>query len=717
MKIAIVYNRESQAVINLFGVPNKEKYGLDTIRRVKAALIEEGHQVRTFEGDKNIITNLETFMPKVISGERPGLVFNLSYGIQGKGRYMHMPGIFEMLGIPYVGSSPETHAIALDKVITKMILLQRGIPTPKFAVLETPDEPLRETLTYPLIVKPKSEAVSFGLRIVHDEDELRAGVAHIYEAFKSPTLVEEYIDGREVNVGLIGNHPTEALPPLELTFETGEKIFTFEDKTSKADNKRVTSQCPAPLPEALTKKVQDLAIKTFHALGCYDSARVDFRIDNDGNPYVLEVNSMASLGANASYVKAAEVIGLSYNKLIQKIIQVAATRYFGPVITDHQSENFTDKSQALSYITNHRDQSEQELKSWTNHITLTDDLVSKQAFIRRLDKRLSKLGIKKDSAFTDGSSHWFYKSPAGINEGPIFVVPMDIPGERSGYRVPFRKEPERLFGEGIATSRAGLVSVLKAFDALKETGRLSDIPFGLFVYGDEGLGMRYSGSALSKLSNKPHPFLIMHPSHNDDTFIHQRRGAIKLRVVVEGRNLRVGSPQKQGNAMSFFLEKMHEPSLMTQHEQGLSLSVHDINTSRHSMLLPYKVTATVYITYLDEQKAKALEKALRQTFKSPHSHIKTFVETLEERPPYKRHKTHDVLIESFKAIAQTLNQPFKTESTLLPSAAGLINHQNPVLCGLVPGCKHLYTPNESINRTEWVQKTLLLTAYLMRNID
>ena len=117
-------------------MPNRERYGLKTIKAIKTALKQGGHQVKTFEGDKNIIANLEDFMPAVIAGERPGLVFNLSYGIQGKARYTHIPGILEMIGVPYLGSSPDTHALALDKVVTKMILRQRGLPTPNFDVLD-----------------------------------------------------------------------------------------------------------------------------------------------------------------------------------------------------------------------------------------------------------------------------------------------------------------------------------------------------------------------------------------------------------------------------------------------------------------------------------------------------------------------------------------------------------------------------------------------------
>ena len=136
MKIAIVFNRDSKRVINLFGVPNQERYGLQNIRRIANALSAGGHQVKSFEGDKDLIDNLEDFMPQVVKGERPGMVFNLSYGIQGQARYTHVPGMLEMIGLPYVGSGPLAHSLALDKVVSKMIFRQHGLPTPDFAVLD-----------------------------------------------------------------------------------------------------------------------------------------------------------------------------------------------------------------------------------------------------------------------------------------------------------------------------------------------------------------------------------------------------------------------------------------------------------------------------------------------------------------------------------------------------------------------------------------------------
>ena len=195
MKVAVVYNRESRNVVNLFGMPNKEKIGLQTIKRITDALKKGGHQVVALEGDKDLVDNLEHFMPRVVKGERPGMVFNVSYGIQGQARYSHVPSILEMVGIPYVASGPLAHSLALDKVVTKMILRQHDLPTPDYGVLNAPDAPIPD-LAYPLIVKPKHEAVSFGLRIVHDEQELREAAGVIFDEYGQAVLLEQYIEGR-----------------------------------------------------------------------------------------------------------------------------------------------------------------------------------------------------------------------------------------------------------------------------------------------------------------------------------------------------------------------------------------------------------------------------------------------------------------------------------------------------------------------------------------
>ena len=353
MKIAVVYNRNSKSVINLFGMPNREKIGMQTIKKLTDALKEGGHQVTAFEGDKDLVERLEEFMPRVVSGERPGLVFNVSYGIQGQARYTHVPSILEMVGIPYVASGPLAHSLALDKVVTKMILRQNNLPTPDFAVLQTPDMPLDEDLKYPMIVKPKNEAVSFGLKVVQNEPELREAADVIFNEFGQAVLAEQYIEGREINVGLLGNNPPEAFPPVELDFGEGPQIYTYEDKM-RSSGRTIQPICPAPIGEELTRQAQDIARRAFTALGIYDCARVDMRLDGT-QLYILEINSLPSLGEHGSYLVGAAYVGLDFTKFVNRLVEVASARYFGtpePVQVDIKRAD--PRSHVFSYITDRR---------------------------------------------------------------------------------------------------------------------------------------------------------------------------------------------------------------------------------------------------------------------------------------------------------------------------------------------------------------------------
>ncbi len=712
MKIAIVFNRESQAVINLFGTLSQEKYGLGTINKIKDALISGGHQVKTFEGDKNIITKLEKFMPTVISGERPGLVFNLSYGIQGKGRYMHVPGILEMLGIPYVGSGPETHAIALDKIVTKMILIQKGLPTPKFTVMDKPDSEIKDNLEYPLIVKPKDEAVSFGLRIVHNEEELREGVKTIYDTFHTPTLVEEYIEGREINVGLLGNNPVVALPPVELRFGEGQQIYTYEDKVN-ISGRTVEKVCPAPLTDAQTEQLKRLAIDTFNVLGCYDSARVDFRLDRDGNPYILEVNSMASLGVNGSFVYAAEKAGLDYVALMNRLIEITCERYFGPhVFMNTDPNTASEPINLFNAITHHRDKIEDELKIWTNLPSWTEDPVGLSTVLRKLEDRLEKLGLKTVPEYTNGRSAWTWATKAGLKDGTLLVLPLDIPGNRIGFPIPFRTEQEWLYGEGIASSRGGLVALLSALSALKGIKALSKKKVGILFYSDEGRGMRYSSQTLRQAAMQAKQVIVLQPGFEGGKIVDQRRGSKKYSVILEGDPLRAGSRSNQIDVLTYFLQKTEKLKEISRPEQRLTVAIHDVHSERYSVLLPHRVKATIYVTFLEEEIAQDAEKQIKELFKYNTRGIQSYVEKLVERPPLQR-KKNNPLMKRLSVLCEEWKIPYGIESSLLASAAGEIPQTVPVICGFGPASKGLYTPNEAINRAELIQRSFLLAMLLL----
>jgi D-alanine-D-alanine ligase len=329
MRIALVRNRKNEGVLAQFGVPSPEKYGRSAVQGVADALRSGGHIVRIFEGDTTLFASLREFLaPDPATGRPGGMVFNMGYGIQGEGRYMQVPVMLEMAGVPYTGSGPRAHAACLDKVVTKLLIQKAGVPTPGFCTMWSPAD-FDESLRFPLVVKPRHESTSNGLALVHDRAELDAAVVSIVEQYGQDALVEEYIDGREVAIGLLGNDPPQILPIVELDFgDREQRIVTKGDKFHRNADEP-TKVCPAPLGPELTARLHDIAMRVWRACQCRDYARIDIRIDRDGNPSVLEINSMASLGAGGSYMFAARTAGYDFQSLVLAIVDRAHQRYFG----------------------------------------------------------------------------------------------------------------------------------------------------------------------------------------------------------------------------------------------------------------------------------------------------------------------------------------------------------------------------------------------------
>jgi D-alanine-D-alanine ligase len=352
MKVAVVHNGDHEGILHRFGRPCPERYSLRHVRMVADALTESGHMVGVLEADVSLFDELRRFMPPdPLTGAPTGMVFNMAYGIQGDARYTHLPAMLEMAGVPYTGSTPLGHALALDKVITKVLMLDAGVPTPAYRVLGGPEHcgSTRDAcgvnaqgLQFPLIVKPRHESTSYGLRLVNDEAQLNEAVAAIVEKYQEAALVEEYIDGREVCIGLLGNEAMEFLPPVELDFGgRGLKLMTWEDKFHKRMDEP-QKVCPAPLAPAFVERLNRLALATFRACHLRDYARVDVRIDAAGEPFVLEVNSMASLGDGGSYVCAARAAGYDYTSLVARILEEAQDRYdFSSTMMLRQGESPT----------------------------------------------------------------------------------------------------------------------------------------------------------------------------------------------------------------------------------------------------------------------------------------------------------------------------------------------------------------------------------------
>jgi D-alanine-D-alanine ligase len=715
VKIAIVYNRDSKRVINLFGMPNQEKYGLKSIHRITTALEAGGHQVKAFEGDKDLIDNLEDFMPRVVKGERPGMVFNLSYGIQGQARYTHVPGMLEMIGLPYVGSGPLAHSLALDKVVSKMIFRQHNLPTPDFAVLDDATFEMPE-LEFPVIVKPKNEAVSFGIRVCHNENELREGANVIFKKFDQPVLVERYIEGREINVGILGNNPCEALPAAELVFgKGGPNIFTYEDKT-RSSGREVGILCPAHLDEQLTEKAKDLARRAFKVLGCFDCARIDMRLDAGGNLYILEVNSLPSLGEHGSYVTGAETAGLDFSALVNRLVDVAASRYFGtPNPPGLTGGKITPEEKIFSYITQRRDDVERQIRQWTMRHSRTSDPVGLQGAHKELDGQLTDIGLKSVPSLSDKRVAWTWQTPAGLKDGTLLIAHLDVPMDTNAAAPAFRRDPEWLYGEGIGASRAPLVSMQFALRALKHARRLRKNPLGVLVYADEGRDCRYSSDIIAAAASQAQNVLVLRPGNLGDQVVTGRRGQRRYQLTVEGKPQRLGKTTAQSEVLRWLYGKLEACAKLGVRKDRTAVSAIEINSTHLPMLLPHRVAVTLLVSYPDEAIGDRIEVEIRALLKDKR--IKNGLELISNRPPMKDRRANQRLLKQLSGIANEWEIPLTRESSVWPSVAGLASGSTRAACGIGPIARDLYTPDEAVQRTSLIQRTLLLSQFLNQQIS
>jgi len=334
MRIAVVRNRNREGVLFRFGQPSPETYGRRSIQGIVDALQNGGHEVEIFEGDMHLPGHLRSFIPVHPDHGTPmGIVFNLSYGMQGECRYTHVASLLEMLGVPYTGAGPLGQTLSLDKVISKTLLRQAGLPTPDFTVGNgMASDP--GGIEYPLIVKPRHESTSYGLSLVHNRRELDLAVAEVVGHYRQDALIERYIPGRELSVSILGNHPPVCLPIVEVDFAGRHlRTLTREDKFHKRPDEPV-KLCPAPLDPDLEMEVQRISLAAAAVCHCRDYANVDIRIDGEGRPQILEVNSMPSLGPGASFTCSGRHAGFTMTAMLCRIVDSACERTFGtPVVS------------------------------------------------------------------------------------------------------------------------------------------------------------------------------------------------------------------------------------------------------------------------------------------------------------------------------------------------------------------------------------------------
>ncbi len=303
----------------------------ETIQAVRDALSLR-HEVVPVESDEQAYERLKA--------ARPDLVFNIAERLIGPNRESHIPVICEVLGLPYTGSDPMTLGICLDKSRAKEILSYHGVRNPEFWVVE-PCAAVPAAVRLPAIVKPLFEGSSKGIKdnsVVDTRAELEARVAEITSTYKQPVIIERFLRGMEFTVGVLGNDPDyEVLPIVEIDHsllpDGARPIYSYEAKWiwDTPDKPLAIFKCPARIPAALADKIGDVIRRACRILRIKDWCRIDVRLDEDGEPNILEVNPLPGIlpkpEDNSCLPKAARTAGYAYNDLILRVADEALARY------------------------------------------------------------------------------------------------------------------------------------------------------------------------------------------------------------------------------------------------------------------------------------------------------------------------------------------------------------------------------------------------------
>jgi len=302
------------------------------VPQVRDALAANGHKVTVLgvHGDiKRLIAGL--------AKQKPDLVFNMleMFGDNVRGD-MLVAGLLELEGLRFTGGGPAELYLSQDKAITKKLLAYEGIPYPRFAVFSrNADFETGGNLRMPMFVKPLRSDASIGIgkrSLVADAKALMRRVTAIHEQVEDDALAEEYIEGREFYVGVLGNLQTQPLPPIEVDFsglpEGAPKILDARAKWEEdTPEYRGTRSVLAELPDELRARLQKVAVDAYRALRVRDYGRVDLRLTETGDIYVLEVNASCYLEQSSEFAVSAAAAGIEYPALVQRIVDAALKRY------------------------------------------------------------------------------------------------------------------------------------------------------------------------------------------------------------------------------------------------------------------------------------------------------------------------------------------------------------------------------------------------------
>jgi len=707
-----VYNKkkiDENDVINIFGMITKEHYSEKTVEKVAKSLEKGGHSVKIIEGGMNFIEEMKDFMPRVVSGERPGMVFNMAYGIQGQNRYTHVPAMLEMLGIPYVGSGPEAHSVVQDKVMTKIVLQKNNIPTPGFWVFSTSEDKF-DDLIFPVIVKPKMESTSMGMEVVDNWNDLRKAVAKQIEKFSQDILVEQFIPGREFAVGLLGNgNHIEILPIVEIDLKGDpNKIQTIDDKKSTPLDKI----CPAKLTEQQEKEIKKISLESFKKLGLNDFARVDLRMDKNGNVYILELNSMASLGVTGSYVHAAKSAGYSYDSLINKILDTAAIRYFGESnlhLNEESSENVESqpiRTVIRSYIRSHQISNETLLEQIVNVNSSVHNIEEVNKLGKIISKRLEHLGFKVNESqeFDVGNMLYFTNHESNSND-ILLLSHLDTWYENRDF-TPFYRVGNKLYGSGIAESKGGFIVMLSALQALRYSRKLKKIKIGILLISDDSHGGRYSKKLVHNISNNSNYIVDLKWGTTNGGIATSCSGITRYHIDM----IHVRRPDETiKEVIPDMCRKVIAFKKISYDYPDARITIPDFSANTSFGRSPEYGKLSLESRYTSIDQGKKFDSEIRKIAKTKStSKLDIHVAKQVTRDPVQKTQNIEKFFEVIQKIAKQAEIKLNEFHRYASSSLNDVNNNKPMLGSMGPVGADYRTPNEHILRDSLVERGILL---------
>jgi D-alanine-D-alanine ligase len=336
LKVALLYNLSERLQKGEEKDILAEDAIIEEIGAVENAVRTLGHQCFVMAIHDEILTVMH-WLQEI----RPDVVFNLCESVYGNTCWeMNIPALLDLFRIPYTGSSPLTLGLCQDKGKVKDILQSQGILTPRYKIFDRGVGPVKGNI-FPIIVKPLHEDGSLGISkesVVFDNEALSRQIQYVIEKYHQPALVEEFIDGRELNAGLLeSDGKVGVLPISEIDYsefpEGVPKICGYEAKwmADSIEYQKSKPICPAPLEWVMKKRVEHIAVKAFKLFGCRDYARVDIRIDRNGKIYVLEVNPNPDISPESGMTRAIKVQGMTYEDFIGALLERALQRKDGEI--------------------------------------------------------------------------------------------------------------------------------------------------------------------------------------------------------------------------------------------------------------------------------------------------------------------------------------------------------------------------------------------------